>query len=160
VVADGRHTRLSPQGYFYSGPFGLLAEYVQSKQEVRRGTVTTDLTHTSWQASASWVLSGGEASYRGVSPKKNFDPKNHTWGAFELAARYSKLDLDEDTFPTYANPASSARSATAWAVGLNWYLNKSLKVMLDYEATQFDGGAATGDREDENILFSRFQISF
>jgi phosphate-selective porin OprO/OprP len=160
VVADGRHTRLSPQGYFYSGPFGLLAEYVQSKQEVRRGTVTTDLTHTSWQASASWVLTGGEASYRGVSPKQNFDLKNHTWGAFELAARYSKLDLDEDTFPTYANPASSARSATAWAVGLNWYLNKSLKVMLDYEATQFDGGAATGDREDENILFSRFQVAF
>lgn len=160
VIADGRHTRLSPQGYFYSGPFGLLAEYVQSKQEVRRGTVVTDLEHTAWQAAASWVLAGGEPSFRGVAPKQNFDLKNHTWGAFELVARYSRLELDEDTFPTFANPASAARSAEAWAVGVNWYLNRSLKVMLDYEATKFDGGAAIGDREDENILFSRFQIAF
>jgi phosphate-selective porin OprO/OprP len=160
VIADGRHTRLSPQGYFYSGPFGLLAEYVQSKQEVRRGPVVTDLTHTAWQAAGSWVLAGGEPSYKGVSPKQNFDPKNHTWGAFELVARYSKIELDDDTFPVFANPASAARSAEAWAAGVNWYLNKSVKVMLDYEATKFDGGSTTGDREDENILFSRFQIAF
>jgi len=160
VVADGTRFRLAPQGYFYSGPFGLLAEYVQSKQEVRRGTVVTDLTHTAWQAAGSWVLAGGEPSFRGVSPKQNFDPKNHTWGAFELVARYSKIELDDDTFPLFANPASAARSAEAWAAGINWYLNKSVKVMLDYEATKFDGGSATGDREDENILFSRFQINF
>jgi phosphate-selective porin OprO and OprP len=164
VLADGRHTRLSPQGYFYSGPFGLLAEYVQSKQEVRRGTVAADLTHTAWQAAGSWVLAGGEPSYKGVSPKQNFDLQNHTWGAFELVARYSKIELDDDTFPVFANPASAARSAAAWAVGVNWYLNKSVKVMLDYEATKFEGGAGsttiTGDREDENILFSRFQIAF
>jgi len=160
VIANGRHTRLAPQGYFYSGPFGLLAEYVQSKQEVQRGTVVTDLTHTAWQAAGSWVLSGGEPSFRGVSPKQNFDLKNHTWGAFELVARYSKIELDEDTFPVFANPASAARSAEAWAAGVNWYLNKSVKVMLDYEATKFDGGSATGDREEENILFSRFQINF
>jgi phosphate-selective porin OprO/OprP len=165
VLADGRHTRFSPQGYFYSGPFGIIAEYVQSKQEVRRGTVSADLTHTAWQASASWVLTGGEPSFRGVAPKKNFDPANHTWGAFELAARYSTLELDDDTFPTFASPTSAASSAKAWAVGLNWYLNKSLKVMLDYEQTKFEGGASVngtgiGDREDENILFSRFQIAF
>jgi phosphate-selective porin OprO/OprP len=160
VVSDGRHTRFSPQGYFYSGPFGLLAEYVQSKQEVTRGGAAADLQHTSWQAAASWVIAGGEASYRGVNPKQVFDPASHTWGAFEIAARYSKLDLDDKTFPLFANPASSPRSAAAWAVGLNWYLNKNVRVMLDYERTRFDGGAAGGDREDENILFSRFQIAF
>jgi phosphate-selective porin OprO/OprP len=160
VLADGRHTRLSPQGYFYSGPFGLLAEYVQSKQEVRRGAVSGDLDHRAWQAAASWVIAGGEASFRGVNPKQAFDLASHTWGAFEIAARYSVLDLDDKTFPVFANPASVARSARAWALGLNWYLNRNLRVMLDYERTRFDGGTATGDREDENILFSRFQIAF
>jgi phosphate-selective porin OprO/OprP len=160
AFADGRHTRIAPQGYFYSGPFGLLAEYTISKQEVRRAAAFADLEHTAWQAAASWVIAGGEASYRGVTPKHPFDPASHAWGAFELAARWSKLELDDNTFPTFANPASSARSAEAWALGLNWYLNKSLKVMLDYETTKFDSGAATGDREDENILFSRFQIAF
>ena len=28
VVADGLHWRLSPQAYFYHGPFGMLGEYV------------------------------------------------------------------------------------------------------------------------------------
>jgi phosphate-selective porin OprO/OprP len=166
VLADGRHTRFSPQGYFYSGPFGLLAEYIQSKQEVRRGTVSADLDHTSWQTAASWVLSGDEASFRGVNPKKVFDPAARTWGAFELTARYSRLDLDAKAFPLFANPASSPRSTRAWAVGLNWYLNKNLRVMLDYERTQFDGGAtgaaagSIADRVPEKILFSRFQISY
>ena len=48
----------------------------------------------------------------------------------------------------------------AWAVGFNWYLNKNLRLLVDYETTRFEGGAATGDREDEKIVFSRFQIAF
>jgi len=160
VIADGDRTRFSPQGYFYSGPFGLLAEYVTSKQAVRRGAVSQDLEHKSWQVAGNWVLTGGDASYRSVNPKKVFDPAAHTWGAFELAARYSKLELDDETFPTFANLASSASAAEAWAVGFNWYLNKNLRLMFDYEDTSFEGGATVGDREDEKVLFSRFQIAF
>lgn len=160
VIADGDRFRLSPQGYLYRGRFGLLTEYVISRQEVRRADVAAELENTSWQVAASWVLSGGEPTFRSVSPKTNFDPAAGTWGAFELTARYSSLEVDEDTFPVFANPASSAESAEAWTLGLNWYLNRNLRLVLDYERTQFEGGAATGDREDENILFSRFQIAF
>jgi phosphate-selective porin OprO/OprP len=160
VIADGDRFRLSPQGYLYRGRFGLLTEYVISRQEVRRADVAKELENTSWQVATSWVLSGGEPSFRGVSPKTNFDPAAGTWGAFELTARYSVLEVDEDTFPVFANLASSAESAEAWALGLNWYLNRNVRLVLDYERTQFEGGAATGDREDENILFSRFQIAF
>ncbi|HJX27769.1 MAG TPA: porin [Thermoanaerobaculia bacterium] len=160
VIADGDRFRLSPQGYLYRGRFGLLTEYVISRQEVRRSDVAEELENTSWQVATSWVLSGGEPTFRGVAPKANFDPAAGTWGAFELAARYSVLEVDEDTFPLFANLASSAESAESWALGLNWYLNRNLRLYLDYERTQFDGGAATGDREDENILFSRFQIAF
>jgi phosphate-selective porin OprO/OprP len=160
TIADGTRFRLSPQGYFYSGPFGLLAEYVISRQEVRRDATAARLEHKSWQVAGSWVIAGGQPSFRGVVPKAVFDPAAHTWGAFEIAARYSELKLDDATFPTFASPASSARSARAWAAGLNWYLNRNLRLLFDYETTRFQGGAATGDREDENIFFSRFQISF
>src|SRR5690606_1186167 len=34
VVADGDKVRLSPQGYFYAGPFGILGEYVRSSEKV------------------------------------------------------------------------------------------------------------------------------
>ncbi|HKV09195.1 MAG TPA: porin [Thermoanaerobaculia bacterium] len=161
VIADGDRTRVSPQGYFYRGPFGLLAEYAVSEQEVRRADVVESLSHSAWQVAASWVLfGGGEASFKSVTPKKNFDPAAGTWGAFELAARYSALELDDDTFPLFANPASSASAADAWAIGFNWYFNRNVKLNLDYEQTQFEGGAAAGDREDESIVFSRFQVSF
>lgn len=161
VIADGDRTRVSPQGYFYRGPFGLLAEYAVSEQEVRRADVVESLSHSAWQVAASWVLGGsGEASFKSVNPKKNFDPAAGTWGAFELALRYSALELDDATFPLFANPASSASAADAWAVGFNWYFNRNIKLNLDYEQTQFEGGAAAGDREDEKILFSRFQVSF
>lgn len=160
VIADGDRTRFSPQAYFYSGPFGLLAEYATSKQAVRRGTVARDLEHKAWQVAASWVLTGGEPSFKSVNPKKVFDPSAGTWGAFELAARYHKQELDDETFPTFANIASSASAAEAWAVGFNWYFNKNLRLLFDYETTSFEGGAASGDREDEKILFSRFQVAF
>ena len=34
VVANGQHWRISPQGYYYYGPLGLLGEYVISDQQV------------------------------------------------------------------------------------------------------------------------------
>lgn len=160
VIADGRRTRVSPQAYLYTGPFGLLAEYVVSRQAVRRNTDARNLEHKAWQAAASWALAGGEPSYRAVNPKTVFDRSAGTWGAFEIAARYHKQELDDATFPIFGNLASSASVAEAWAVGLNWYFNKNLRLLFDYETTSFEGGAATGDREDEKILFSRFQIAF
>lgn len=160
VIADGDRTRISPQGYFYRGSFGVLTEYAISSQEVRRGTDAIELEHKAWQVAASWVLTGGEPSFRGVNPKKPFDLAADTWGDFELVARVSRLELDDDTFPTFANPASAAESAESFAIGLNWYLNRNLRWMLDYERTRFEGGAASGDREDESVVFNRFQISF
>lgn len=160
VLADGERFRLSPQGHLYRGPFGLLTEYVISRQEVRRADAVDELENTSWQVAGSWVIAGGEPTFRGVAPKKPFDPAADAWGAFELAARYSQLEIDEDTFPLYANPASAAEAAESWALGVNWYLNRNVKLQLDYERTQFEGGATSGDREDENVLFSRFQIAF
>jgi phosphate-selective porin OprO/OprP len=160
TVADGRHVRLVPQAYLYSGPFGLLAEYASSRQDVARGAVSKTLDHHSWQVAASWVIAGGEPTYRAVNPKTVFDLSAHTWGAFELKVRWNRLDLDDATFPVFANPASAIRSEQALGAGLNWYLNRNVRLLFDYERTKFDGGATTGDREDEKIFFSRFQIQY
>lgn len=160
TVADGTRKRLSPQATFFLGPFGLLAEYVSSKQEVRRGAERGELTNSAWQAAASWVI-GGTASYRGVTPKKPFSGFGSGPGAFELAVRYSRLEVDRDAFPFFANPASAARTASAWGLGVNWWANRNVRWMTSYERTEFDGGAANGgDRPDERVLFTRFQIAF
>lgn len=161
VEADGRRTRWSPQGYFYRNGFGLLAEYASSSQEVRVGGATAELEHTAWQATASWVLTGEEASYRGVTPARPFGPGKDGRGAWELVARYGQLDVDDAAFPLFADPATSARRADAWVAGVNWYLHSNLKLVLNYLQTGFDGGAAgEADREDEKAVFTRLQVAF
>ena len=48
---------------------------------------------------------------------------------------------------------------------MNWYLNKDVKVYLDYEQTNYNGGFAspTGlviDRPTERVLETQLQLSF
>jgi phosphate-selective porin OprO/OprP len=160
TIADGSHDRWSGQGYYYEGRLGVLAEYVQSSQEIRRATETTVSTSTSWQLAGSWVLTGEANSYRGVTPKKPFESPRGYWGALELTARVNALEFDPDIFPVFVNPAVSVQAVRAWSVGANWYLNRSVKLTADYEETRFDGGAVDGDRPLERSLFTRFQFAF
>ncbi|MCP3143612.1 OprO/OprP family phosphate-selective porin [Pyxidicoccus xibeiensis] len=160
VIASGDHVRFSPQGYFYFGPLGVLAEYVSSAQEVSRGGDRARLRHTSWQATASYVLIGGEADYKGVRPVAPFSTAGAGWGAVELAARYSALSVDPDSFSLYADPERSAREAKEWGLAANWYLSSNVRVAASYVRTTFEGGAAGGDRIPESVFFSRFQVSW
>jgi len=173
TFADGERLRLSPQGYYYYGPLGLLAEYVTVSQDVDRAVGATireeDLHHDAWQVAGSYVVTGEESTYKGVKPARPFSIENGHWGALEIKARYSELALDEDTFvggaDSFADPTTAAEKAAAWAVGLNWYLNQNVKFVVDYEHTVFDGGGggtadSPRDREDENVVLSRVQLAF
>lgn len=162
TLADGQQSRISPQGYYYRNAFGLLAEHIVSKQEVSIGGVREELSNKAWQATASYVLTGEDASYRGVvKPSHPFSPGTDGWGAFEVVGRYGVLEVDDDAFPLFADPAVSASEAASWTVGLNWYLNSNLKLVLNYLHTSLEGGAAGGaDREDEKAVFTRLQVAF
>ncbi|GAB6195428.1 OprO/OprP family phosphate-selective porin [Lysobacter xanthus] len=161
VVADGERRRLSPQAYWYAGPVGLLGEYIESSQQVRAGTSRARIDNRAWQLAASWVLTGEDASYRGVArPDRPFNVAGAGFGAVELAARVGALDIDEDAFPVFADPATAAHRVRAWTVGVNWYLTQNLKLVANYTQAAFDGGAAGGDRETEKTFFTRAQVSF
>ncbi len=161
VVASGDLHRLSPQAYYYWGHLGLLAEYVQSVQEVKRATTSGEIKNQAWQVEGTFVLTGEKASYRAVTPKKAFDPTNRSFGALELTGRYGRLNIDNDAFIfKFADPTNSASEANAWLVGLNWYFARNLKFVVNYEQTHFKGGGPTGDRETEKVVLSRFQIGF
>ncbi len=162
TFAGGERYRVVPQMYYYWGRFGLLAEYALSAQEVRRGAASTQLENTAWQVEASVLLTDDVASYRGVSPKRPFDPTKGNWGALEIAGRYNELDVDDAAFlGGFADPVTSATQARGWAVGLNWYLNRNVRTFVTYEETEFDGGAAAGtDRPTEKIVFTRLQLAY
>jgi phosphate-selective porin OprO and OprP len=170
VAANGNHWRLSPQAYYYWGPFGLLAEYALSDQSVSRSAAPitkANIRNTAWQIAGGWVLTGEDASFSGVTPRRPFDLSAGHWGAFQLVARYAELNIDDDAFPLFANPASSASKAEAWAVGLNWYLNRNVRVNTSYSRTTFTGGGGAGasapaliTRQPEEVFFSRVQLAF
>jgi len=128
---------------------------------VRSGAVDT----TAWQLAATWFLTGEEASFRGFKPNSVFAVGKDGWGAFELAARYHQLSIDSAAFEggaaSFADPAASARKATGYTVGLNWYLNQNVKWVLNYEHTTFEGGApGGGDRPDEQAVLTRVALGF
>ncbi len=164
VVADGDRIRWSPQAYYYRNAFGLLAEYIGSEQDVAvpADAIRADLEHRAWQVVAGWVLTGEDASYKGVvKPNQPFTLGSAGWGALELVARYGRLDIDDDAFPRFADAAAAASEASSWGFGVNWYLTGNLKLVANYTQTQFEGGAASGaDREDEKAFFTRAQFSF
>jgi phosphate-selective porin OprO/OprP len=158
----GSRVRWSPQFTYYWGPFGLMGEYVQTSADLRRRGQDESFDNDAWQIAAHYVLTGENASYKGVVPREDLAPSKGGWGAWELAARYHALSVDADAFETgFADRSVSAEEAQAWAVGVNWYLNRWLKVALDYERTSFDGGGtAGGDRDTESVVFLRWQLSY
>ncbi|HZM28309.1 MAG TPA: porin [Gemmatimonadales bacterium] len=159
AVADGQRWRISPQAYWSMGPVGLMGEWIRSSQEVSRTPATATIGVTAWQAAGSFALTGENASYRGLSPRKPVTAKGY--GAFEVVGRYSELTVDDDAFPTFADPARSARKAKEWAVGLTWSAERRIKIAVNYGQTSFDGGAAGGaDRDTEKALLTRFQVAF
>jgi phosphate-selective porin OprO/OprP len=165
VTADGTLWRVSPQAYYYWGPFGVLGEYVVASHDLRLDaggpTQRETVQHTGWQVAGSWFLTGEQNSFRPVAPRNNLNPAKGGWGSLELAARVGELNFDDDVFPLYANPATSASGLLSWGVGLNWKLNRNIKLSLDYEHTRLD--AAKGARlpfEEESVIFSRVQFGF
>jgi phosphate-selective porin OprO/OprP len=162
AVADGDAIRWSPQLCYFNGPFGLQAEYVSSRQDVRIPTRVDSLENTAWAVTATYLLTGEDASFKGVQPRKPFNPATGDWGAFQVLARAAQLDVDDRAFALgYAAPGTSASRATSWAVGLNWYLNRNVRTSLSFSHTEFEGGAAGAvTRQDENFLVSRLQLAF
>lgn len=172
TFATGKHSRYSPQAWFYRNQFGLLAEYLVSTQEIAR-TATgpgTDVKNQAWQLTTSLVLTGEDAGYKGIKPANPYTLGGEGWGAVELVARAQSLSIDDDAFTgtaatRLANLTVSAKRATSYGLGVNWVLTPNAKLSADYNLTRFDAGgggtvAAPLDRRDEKALFTRLSIQY
>lgn len=160
--ADGDHWRIGPQGYFYAGPFGLLAEYTVSSQQLRNGDQRAEIENSAWEAQLRYVLTGEDATHRGWPVLANaFNPRDGHWGAWEIAAKAGQLDIDAAAFPWFADPAAAVAQADNFGLALHGYLTDNVKVVVDYEHTRFEGGAPGGaDRETEQVVLARLDYKF
>lgn len=166
TISDGKSYRFTPHAYWYKGPVGLMAEYIVSGNAVSRdfgltGTTRDVIRNQAWHLGAGWVLTGEKASYKGVVPSSAV---NHGGGgAWELVARVTGFITDDDAFSGgYVNPATTARAARSYAVGVNWYLNTNVRFSAAITHTDFDADNPTSDVliNGERALLFRAQLMF
>ncbi|MCX5886623.1 MAG: porin [Proteobacteria bacterium] len=116
--------------------------------------------------SVSYFLTGEKEPFKSgvydaITPKKKFDPFQGTWGAWQIAFRYSFLSLDRDLFKYgYADPKKYTDKADAYTAGVNWYLNDMVRVMVNYIHTSFDDDVEVSGKkiDNEDVWITRFQI--
>ncbi len=166
VTPYGTTWRVSPQANYYVGPLSLQTEYTASAVTALVGTSKIDVRNSAWQVGVGYVLTGEKASYDGIVPFSPFRPGSGGWGALEIAARVDRLKIDSDAFPLLSDPAASASGATAYGLGLNWYLSKTIRFDLDYVLTNFDRASGTTSTTntligaDERAILTRVQVGF
>lgn len=163
TYADGQHNRLSPQAYYYVGPFGALAEYVISSLEVLNGTHTGRVKNNAWEVAGTVMLTGEKNSYAGVRPRNASEPVVgwRRFGGLELAIRYSQLDIDHAAFSHFASVSSAPQQAKEEGIVLNWYMTRYVKLVTDYEHTGFRMAAGnTTPLHNEDVLMTRVQLAF
>ena len=165
VTPEGEHWRLVPQAYYYYGPFGLYGEYAVSSQRLVRtdgnDRAFAEINNQAWEIAAAYLLTGEEKSFGAVVPRHPLSFTQQGWGAWELAARVSQLNIGSEAFPSFANPATAASKATSWGLALNWYLNKNVKLDFNYEQTTFEGGKnSLLNHKVEKVFFTRLLLVF
>jgi phosphate-selective porin OprO/OprP len=103
---------------------------------------------------ASWFITGEhrnyddkKAAFSRVKPNNNLFQGG--WGAWELAGRYSHLDLDDGD--------ADGGKLDNFTVGVNWYWNPNTRMMLNYVNADLDRDTADADTQ---AFMVRTQIDF
>ena len=143
VTAD-QIRRTGLEGIYIHGPFSVQAEAL-------RTTVTRDgkpdYTGDGQYVMGSWIVTGESRPYS-AGAVANVKPA-HDYGAVELLARYSRIDLDDaDVFGGRQHD---------WTVGANWYLTSHFKFQANYV---WADASRRGVRTKPEIFELRAQVHF
>jgi phosphate-selective porin OprO/OprP len=125
--------RLGAEAAFVYGPFSIQTEVMGDWINSPRDQQSTRGNLYGGYAYISYILTGEHREYstscgefRSVTPKSIFSLRDRTWGAWEVAARCSYLNLDDK------NLGISGGSVFDTTLGLNWYLNPNMRLMLNW----------------------------
>jgi phosphate-selective porin OprO and OprP len=131
VIADVDEMHLvGAEAALVMGPFSLQGEYMNAMLNTADGT---NPAFSGFYATAGYFLTGENRAYKGglfsrVKPRTNFGSGGP--GAWELAVRYSHLDLTDE--------AVEGGELDDITVGLNWYLNPNTRFMFNYVHADLD----------------------
>ncbi len=129
--------------------FSLQGEYM--RVSVARKKRRSNPDFSGWYVYGSWFLTGEHRRYNTKKGAfKSIRPKS-SYGAWELAARYSAVDLE--------NSGITGGEEKDITLGINWYPNRNLRFMLNY--VRVDAGPdRRGRNESPDIIQMRGQLVF
>lgn len=144
------------------GPFSLQGEYITADTDIEGVSSSDDPTTDGFYVFASYFLTGEHRPYKKsagafsrVKPNNNFDGRGN-WGAWEVAARYSNVDLNDEVY-------EGSGELDNITLGLNWYLNPNMRIMWNYIHSSLDD-ADVGERlpldDEADTFMMRFQVDF
>lgn len=168
------------------GPFKFQSEYLNASFNPDGNTalVTGAVAGKSydvdaWNASVSWMITGeGYAgTYKNglfggrLKPKNDFTGVSGAgWGAWELGARFSKVDATDfasaqtaTAFNTTTVPATVGEfnEAKSYTVGLKWIPNANVRYLLNYVKTDMNCvSGVTCTNDEEKAVNLRAQLDF
>jgi phosphate-selective porin OprO/OprP len=144
----------------------LFAQGGWFRYEIERRIAVPNPHFSGWYGFLTYSLTGEQhpydpttASFRNIRPAKPLGTPGG-WGAWEVAARYSNIDLDFLPFSTTANGGIPGGKQDVWTLGLNWYPNNAIKFQLNYENLQVNHINAPGNDISSNAIALRSQIQF
>src|SRR5712671_3149361 len=118
------------------GPLFFQGEYFWYNVDRNAFAPMPSLKFQGGYAEAAYVLTGesrpynpGSASYGGIAPANPFSLSGDGWGAWEIAGRYSTIDLNDRI--ASASGVAGGRQ-TIYTLALNWYVNRNVRFMFDY----------------------------
>ncbi len=162
VEIEDERVRLGAEAALLEGPLAATVEIMRISQEVNEATVDFEGGYVQ----ASYVLTGegkswkgeGVRIWKGIGPRRPFlrDPDV---GAWQLVARWSRLDVDPDLTPFVTSNPGRIDSLT---FGVNWYANEFVKVKANYLRTVYDDGVVLAGkaRGNEDALIVQFHLMF
>lgn len=151
---DGKRVRLGAETAYLQGPFAINAEWILLRETLNDTTVR----FTGGYVQASWVLTGETKTWKGVTPERPFK-QDPDIGAWQLVARWSRLQLDDDLAPFVSNFPGRIDS---WTAGVNWYANAHVKFKINYLRTNYrEDIVIAGSRHgNEDSLLCQIQVMF
>jgi phosphate-selective porin OprO/OprP len=139
------------------GRFSLQGEYTLASIDGPSGA-TSDPDFSGYYAQASYVLTGEGRAYNKangcfgtVKPAHNALAEAGGKGAWEVAVRYSAIDLVDDGI--------DEGELTDVTAGLNWYVNPNTRFMLNVISADLEPTAPAADGQTEAVVL-RAQFNF
>jgi phosphate-selective porin OprO/OprP len=141
------------------GPLSLQGEYYATRVDQIDGS---DLHFSGYYAYASYMLTGESrpystesASFGRLTPKNEFSLDGGGLGAWEIGARYSYIDLNDENI--------QGGEQSNITVGVNWYLNPTALFRFNYvyaHVEDTNAGKRYLDNGHTRIWQMRFQLDF